>query len=291
MRKLLAILLVSVLASTVSAEVLLYDDCSTVSAEWAQTDITLTSDGDFLRVQNSASGYAIRPFGTTAGEFTMVFDMKITDPGDFVGLHTYSVGGTGWPSEGTDVNHDFTAQRSWDHAALKEITPDEWYTVAIYGNGASGYMAYWIEDGKGADVWNGTRLAEWGTSPYSARNAFILYAYASTLYGDCDMLLDDIQINSGLDFAQGPEPVLLEGDANRDGVVSAGDYASVQSNFGNTGEAGLLGDANLDGVVSAGDYASVQANFGNVAAAIVPEPASMCLLSLGGLVALIRRRK
>jgi hypothetical protein len=85
---------------------------------------------------------------------------------------------------------------------------------------------------------------------------------------------------------------LLEGDANRDGVVSAGDYASVQSNFGHTGDRGIPGDANGDGVVSAGDYASVQANFGSVAPSLtpVPEPASMCILSLG-LVALIKRRK
>jgi hypothetical protein len=63
---------------------------------------------------------------------------------------------------------------------------------------------------------------------------------------------------------------LLLGDANGDGVVSAGDYASVQANFGNTGSAGggLTGDANGDGVVSAGDYASVQANFGNTSGTI-----------------------
>ncbi len=47
-------------------------------------------------------------------------------------------------------------------------------------------------------------------------------------------------------------------------------YASIQSNFGHTLDAEdpvgtvLLGDANGDGVVSAGDYASIQANFGNV---------------------------
>jgi fructan beta-fructosidase len=87
-------------------------------------------------------------------------------------------------------------------------------------------------------------------------------------------------------------PALLLGDANRDGVVSAGDYASVQANFGNTGEAGILGDANGDGVVSAGDYASVQANFGNTAAAeITPEPATMALLGLGGLLIATRRRR
>ncbi len=55
----------------------------------------------------------------------------------------------------------------------------------------------------------------------------------------------------------------LLGDANGDGVVSAGDYASVQANFGNTGEPGIPGDANWDGIVSAGDYASIQANFGH----------------------------
>ena len=86
------------------------------------------------------------------------------------------------------------------------------------------------------------------------------------------------------------EVALLGGDANRDGVVSAGDYATVQANFGNTGVPGIHGDANGDGMVSAGDYASVQANFGNVAAAPIPEPATLSLLAIGG-VAMIRRRR
>ncbi len=86
-------------------------------------------------------------------------------------------------------------------------------------------------------------------------------------------------------------PDLLPGDANRDGVVSAADYASVQANFGSVGIAGLLGDANCDGVVSAADYASVQANFGNIATGTtVPEPATL-FISAMGLTMILRKRK
>ena len=85
----------------------------------------------------------------------------------------------------------------------------------------------------------------------------------------------------------------LPGDANRDGIVSAGDYASVQGYFGDTGLPGLLGDANGDGVVSAADYASVQANYGSVAGGNIvttPEPATGSLLIIG-IAALMQRRK
>ncbi len=89
--------------------------------------------------------------------------------------------------------------------------------------------------------------------------------------------------------------LVLLGDANGDGVVSAGDYAAVQANFGNTGELGrkLIGDTNLDGVVSAGDYATVQANFGKslgTSTEQIPEPSMITLLAFG-LTAIVKRSR
>ena len=84
----------------------------------------------------------------------------------------------------------------------------------------------------------------------------------------------------------------LLGDANNDGVVSADDYGSGQLHFGDTGDIGILGDANLDGVVSADDYGSVQLHFGDTAgSAPVPEPGTLSLLAIGGLLTLVRRRR
>ena len=87
---------------------------------------------------------------------------------------------------------------------------------------------------------------------------------------------------------------LLMGDANRDGVVSADDYTSVAINLGDSGDRGILGDANGDGFVDSGDFLSIQENYGFGGTALMappeatPEPATLSLLMVGGLV-LIRR--
>ena len=133
------------------------------------------------------------------------------------------------------------------------------------------------------------RVEEWTHVEFSltagtGTTNFLFYLYDNSGAGN-SAWLDNVEVC----FA------VLEGDANRDGVVSAGDFASVQANVGNTGapnDPNLFGDANLDGMVSAGDYASIQSNFGSVAAVgAIPEPCSLSLLSLGGFVLAKRRRR
>ena len=138
--------------------------------------------------------------------------------------------------------------------------------------------------------------------PYSASDAIRYWDYPSGDWADIagatlgeDYTLEYITEGdlTGYTMLTVLEQALLEGDANYNGVVSAGDYGVVQANFGSTGIPGIHGDANGDGVVSASDYACVQANFGSVAAGAnpIPEPGILSLLVIGGLGMLRRKQK
>ncbi|MBN2295859.1 MAG: PEP-CTERM sorting domain-containing protein [Pirellulales bacterium] len=99
----------------------------------------------------------------------------------------------------------------------------------------------------------------------------------SPLYASCDDFLSRDPVN---------------GDFNLDAAVDVSDLGILAANYGTlTGMTILEGDADMNGAVDVSDLGILAANYGTGAAAAVPEPATLTLLSVAGLLFLIRRKK
>ncbi len=98
-----------------------------------------------------------------------------------------------------------------------------------------------------------------------------------------------VEWDNGVDSGVGT----WQGDFNLDGVVNATDLAIMKGTFGTSGVGYAGGNANCDTVVNATDLAILKGTFGLVAptGGGVPEPASLTLLTMGGLALLRKRRK
>ena len=87
----------------------------------------------------------------------------------------------------------------------------------------------------------------------------------------------------------------LSSDSDLDGDVDLSDFTRLTENFrpGTSGALFSTGDGDGDGDVDLGDYTRLASGFaplGYTEAAAVPEPNSLVLFSLGGVLALSRRR-
>lgn len=89
-------------------------------------------------------------------------------------------------------------------------------------------------------------------------------------------------------------PDFLAGDANLDGRVDFSDFSILSGSFGDSDTEWNTGDFNGDGVTDFADFSILSGNFGNddtpVAVTAVPEPTSLALLGVAGLMVVRRRR-
>ncbi len=101
---------------------------------------------------------------------------------------------------------------------------------------------------------------------------------------------------SGMDIAYAE---FIKGDADLDLDVDVNDLLAWQGSFGTTGNDHTTGDWDGDGDCDVNDLLAWQGQFGFSIAnptapggsSTVPEPATMSLLALGGIAAVIRRRR
>lgn len=151
-------------------------------------------------------------------------------------------------------------------------------------------------------------LSDWG--PNGARIVSMFWDIDGTPGVDVEVVLDAtdpfglgvLAPENGFTYEMIPEPLDIRGDATGDGFVGADDLVRILTNWGasgpsvtwDMGDVAPYGDGTNTGdqFIGADDYVEVLTYWGSTSGSPepAPEPATLVMLLLGGLVLLRRRR-
>ncbi len=234
---------------------------------------------------------------TTSPDLTFHSDFVVDNP-------RAGIGGP-LPTQTSPADVNIPATINDRYMASIDITDlfKDWLTGARDNNGVSLLTNSWYEGGDPNNTRRGSIQCNWfvGTSQLGGNppdpNGWInYYEDPGYWYWWGPPVISVIQGEPNA-----PEPAPHAGDVDKDGDVDIFDFMDLQGNYGSTsGKVWTDGDidpydgnslaASGDGDVDIFDFMEIQANWQWGVGGGVPEPATISLLSLGGL-ALLRRRR
>lgn len=170
----------------------------------------------------------------------------------------------------------------------------DWFKVTAYGVDSAGEVLgasvdFYLADFRSDDNAEDYTVADWrywDLSPLAGA-ASLYFNFASSDVGGAGMntpayfAIDDLTLNVDV----------TPGDYNSDGHVDAADYTMWRDALDTTvSRRGAGADGDLSGVVDQADWSVWANNYGSsVAPTAIPEPATILLIAIGGVIATTRK--
>ena len=218
--------------------------------------------------------------------FTIEARVKVIDDAGLFGATTIAGAATDLSTE-VDTWLNIAANGQWWSAGEPFLVgpevdnTDDFHVFRLAVDSSTGNASVWRD---------GILLAENLPDLYDGAGYKRLYIGDISFRTNGTVEYDYIRFTEG---AYSPKPT-LPGDANGDGIVDEDDAARLAANWLTTSEADWsMGDFNADGKVNDLDATIMAANWGNIpgASASVPEPSSLVLLIVMGMILLCRSRE